>query len=167
MEIWNKRYAPLGAANFGVGADKTQNILWRIDHGELDGISPKVVVLLAGANNMAYRADDILLGDMAIVQDIHQKLPLSKLLILGIFPRGADPDNPVVASMRDKIKKVNTGLAQLDDGQMTRYLDIGPKFLGDKDVLLTNLIPDGFHLNSQGYQTWADAMQDTLDDMMK
>jgi lysophospholipase L1-like esterase len=166
-EIWDKLYAPQGAANFGVGADKTQNVLWRIDHGELDGLTPKVVVLLAGANNMAYPADDILLGEMAIIQDIHQKLPNSKLLILGIFPRGLDPDNPVVADMRDKITKVNKGLAQLDDGQFTRFLDIGSKFVDDKGNIQTSLMPDGFHLDSDGYQTWSDSMADTLNDMMK
>jgi lysophospholipase L1-like esterase len=166
-EIWTKRYAPLNAANFGIGADKTQNVLWRIEHGELDGLNPKVVILLIGGNNMAYPADDILLGEMAIIQDIHQKLPQSKLLLLGILPRGADSTDPAVQAMRDKIKKVNTGLAQLDDGQMTRFLDLGPQLVDDKGNLKADLVPDGFHLDSQGYQTWADTMQSTLDDMMK
>jgi lysophospholipase L1-like esterase len=167
QEIWTKLYAPLNAANFGCGADKTQNLLWRIDHGELDAITPKVVVLLIGTNNIQYPPDDILLGEMAVIQEIHQKLPNAKLLIIGLIPRGIDINNPYVVRMRDKIKKVNDGLAQLDDGQMTHFLDLGPQFIDDKGNLNTDLIPDGLHLNAKGYQVWAQSMQQVLSDMMR
>ena len=167
LEIWNKIYVPLNAANFGISGDKTQNVLWRMDHGELDGLSPKVVVLLIGTNNMAYSADDILLGEMKIVQEIDKRLPHSRLLLLGIFPRGFDPKDPVAAEMRAKIKKVNEGLAQMDDGNMTRYLDIGDKLTDAKGNISPDIMPDALHLNAKGYQIWADGMQSTLDDMMK
>ncbi|MGA3065882.1 MAG: GDSL-type esterase/lipase family protein [Tepidisphaeraceae bacterium] len=166
-EIWDKVLAPLNAANFGIRGDKTQNVLWRLDHGEVDGISPKVVVLLIGTNNIAYPADDILLGEMKIVQEIQQKLPRTRLLILGIFPRGNNPKDPIVARMREKIKTVNTGLAQLDDGNMTRFLDLGDKFLDEKGFLLPDVMPDEVHLNARGYQIWADGMLDTLNDMLR
>jgi hypothetical protein len=85
---------------------------------------------MIGTNNAAHwSADDILRGDAKIVQEIHQKLPDTRLLLLAIFPRGADPTAPNVAALRDKIKQVNQGLAKLDDGSKTRYLDIGRKFL--------------------------------------
>ena len=126
--VWDQYYADLDAANFGIGGDRTQHVLWRIDNGELDGISPKVVVLMIGTNNIGYPAEDILKADELIVQRIHEKLPDAKLLLLGIFPRGADPKDPSTAEMRDKIKTVNQGLATLDDGNKTCFLDIGGKF---------------------------------------
>jgi lysophospholipase L1-like esterase len=128
-EVW-KRYAPMNVADFGVAGDRTENVIWRIDNGELDGTSPSVLVLMIGTNNMGGWPDDqILAGDTKIVQLIHEKLPNTKVLLLGIFPRGVDPANDDVKRLRGKIKEVNEGLAKLDDGNKTRFLDIGNKFL--------------------------------------
>jgi len=166
-EIWAEYYGKLDPANFGISGDKTQHVLWRIDNGELDGISPKVVVLMIGTNNIGYSAEDILAADTKIVQEIHQKLPDTKLLLLGIFPRGADPNDPKVADMREKIKSVNQGLAKLDDGDKTRYLDIADKFLDADGKLSKDIMPDALHPNAKGYLIWAKAMQPLLDEMMK
>src|SRR3984957_15791827 len=76
--VWNQCYAPRHAANFGISGDRTEHVLWRIDNGELDGIHPKVLVLLIGTNNIGYPADQILKGDLKIVQEIHEKLPDTK-----------------------------------------------------------------------------------------
>jgi lysophospholipase L1-like esterase len=165
--VWDMYYSKLDAANFGIGGDKTQHVLWRIENGELDGISPKVVVLLIGTNNIGYPAEDILKADELIVQRIHEKLPNSKLLILGIFPRGDDPKAPSVAEMRAKIKTVNKGLATLDDGNMTRFLDIGSKFLNDDGSLPRPIMPDFLHPSPAGYLIWADAMAPLLNEMLR
>jgi len=165
--VWDMYYSNLDAANFGIGGDKTQHVLWRIENGELDGISPKVVVLLIGTNNIGYPAEDILKADELIVQRIHEKLPNSKLLILGIFPRGDNPKAPSVAEMRAKIKTVNAGLATLDDGDKTCFLDIGSKFLNDDGSLPRPIMPDFLHPTAAGYQIWADAMVPLLDKMLK
>jgi lysophospholipase L1-like esterase len=161
--VWDKRYAIHQAANFGISGDRTQHVLWRIANGELDAPKPKVLVLMIGTNNIAYPAEDIIKGDRKIVEEIHRKLPATKLLLLGIFPRGAEASNP----FRAKIKTVNEALAQLDDGKLTRYLDIGPKFLDAAGNLPKDIMPDALHPNAAGYKIWADAMQPLLDEMMK
>lgn len=166
-DTWEKYYGAYDPANFGIGGDRTQHVLWRIENGELDGISPKVLVLMLGTNNIGYPADDIIKGDKKIVEQIHQKLPNTKLLLLGIFPRGADPADPKVAAMREKIKTVNAELAKLDDGDKTRYLDIGDKFLAPDGKLPAEVMPDALHPKAKGYAIWAEAMQPLLEQMMK
>jgi beta-glucosidase len=166
--IWDKYYGNDQPANFGIGGDQTQHVLWRIDNGELDGISPKVLVLMIGTNNIRYSADHILAGDTKIVDEIHAKLPNTKLLLLGIFPRGAKAGDPSVAEMREKIKTVNQGLAKLDDGgKTTKYLDIGVKFLDPDGNIDVAIMKDALHPTPAGYQIWADAMQPTLDELLK
>lgn len=165
--IFEKYYGKDQPANFGIGGDRTQHVLWRIDNGELDGISPKVVVLMIGTNNIAYSADHILAGDTKIVEEIHQKLPDTKVLLLGIFPRGPDPKDLKVAALREKIKTVNEGLAKLADGNKTVYLDIGDKFLDSDGVITKEIMKDALHPTPAGYKIWADAMQPTLDGMLK
>jgi lysophospholipase L1-like esterase len=166
-EIWPKYYPQMDAANFGIGGDKTQHVLWRIDNGELDGIDPKVLVLLIGTNNIGYPAEDILKADEKIVDKIHQKLPRTKVLIMGIFPRGADPTDPTVAAMRAKIQTVNQGLAKLDDGNLTRFLDIGDRFLGADGTISPDVMKDALHPTAAGYEIWADAMNPLLNEMLK
>jgi len=166
-DIWNKNYADMNAANFGIGGDRTQHVLWRIDNGELDGIHPKVLVLLIGTNNIGYSADEILKADIKIVKEIHEKLPDTRVLVLAIFPRGADPTKPDVALMREKIIAVNKGLAALDDGDKTRYLDFGDKFLDADGNIPKDIMPDALHPNAKGYQIWVDAMAPLLAQMMK
>lgn len=166
-EVWESHYGKYQPANFGIGGDRTQHVIWRIENGELDGIHPKVLVLMIGTNNIGYPAADILKGDKKIIEEIHHKLPDTKLLLLAIFPRGMDPKNPGVAGMREKIKTVNAELAKLDDGSKTRYLDLGPKFLDAEGNLPADIMPDALHPNVKGYQIWADTMQPLLDEMMK
>jgi lysophospholipase L1-like esterase len=166
-KVWAEEYGKLDPANFGISGDQTEHVLWRIANGELDGISPKVVVLMIGTNNIGYPADQIAAADTKIVEQIHAKLPDTKLLLLGIFPRGADPTNTGTAGMREKIKTVNLALAKLDDGSKTRYLDIGDKFLTPEGALGKDIMPDALHPNAKGYQIWADAMRPLLDEMLK
>ena len=167
--IWNDYYSRFDAANFGIAGDTTQGVLWRIEKGELDGINPKVVVLLLGINNIltGYPANDVMKGIEKVVQEIHGKLPHSKLLILGIFPIGADPADPRTALARAKIKTVNHELAALDDGNKTRFLDIGDKFLDPNGKLSPEVMPDAVHPSAKGYKIWANAMSQLLNEMLK
>jgi beta-glucosidase len=165
--VWDEHFGKYDPANFGIGGDRTQHVLWRIENGELDGIAPKVVVLMIGTNNSGYPAEEILKGDLKIVEQIHAKLPQTKLLLLGIFPRGKDAQDPKVIAVREKLKSVNAGLARLDDGKKTRYLDIGAKFMDAEGNLPADIMPDALHLSAKGYGIWADAIQPLLDEMMK
>jgi lysophospholipase L1-like esterase len=168
--VWNKVYARRQAANFGISGDRTQHVLWRIDNGELENIHPKVVVLMIGTNNTGKEKDgkprnsvpEALAGVEAVVNDIRARLPDSKILLLGIFPRG-DFDNP----QRAQVALINTVLPKLDDGKMVKYLDIGSHFLDAGGTLSTNIMPDLLHPNEKGYQIWADAMEPTLAKMLK
>jgi len=164
--IWSKYYAPLDAVNFGIIGNTTEFVRWRITHGELDGISPRVLILLIGTNNISASADGIFQGEIWIVKYIHAKLPKTRVLILGIFPRGADPKDPYVAGMRAKIKMVNGGLALLENGKDIRYLDIGDKLMGADGKISADIMPDGLHLSPKGYRIWADAMAPLLDVML-
>jgi len=163
LEVWNKNFAADHPANFGISGDRTQNLLWRINNGEVDRINPRVVVLLIGTNNTDYPWEDIARADRKIVGEIRERLPGSKLLLLGIFPREFSPKDPV----REKIRKVNRSLSQLDDGTSIRYLDIGNLFLTPAGAVNMELMPDFLHPNAAGYHVWADAMRPLLDEMEK
>ena len=162
---WDKNFAPLKAANFGISADRTQHVLWRLQNGELDGIKPKLAVLMIGTNNLAGNSDEeIVAGIQAIIDELHAKTPATRLLLLGIFPRGAKAEDPA----RARIQHINSILAKLDDGGKTiKYLDIGNKFLDADGTLPKTVMPDGLHTNAAGYQVWADAITPTVQQMMK
>ena len=163
VEIWDRYYAPRRAANFGIGGDRTQHVLWRLDHGELDGIDPEVVVLLIGTNNLnSDTPPEIADGVTAIVRKLRDALPNAKVLLLAVFPRGKSPD-----TTRERLKAVNARLARLDDGRNVRYLDLGPEFLDADGTLPADVMPDFLHLSRKGYQTWAEAMEPTLWEMFE
>ena len=156
--------------NFGISGDRTEHVLWRIDHGELDGIHPKAVVLMIGTNNTGREKNghlrnsvpEIVQGVTAVVNDIRSKLPDSKILLLGIFPRG-ELDDP----QRAQVALINTVIAKLADGKTVRFLDIGSNFLEMDGTLPCSVMPDLLHPNLHGYQIWADAMEPTLSEMLK
>jgi len=163
IEVWNRYYAPRKAANFGIGGDRTQHVLWRIENGEVDGISPKVAMLMIGTNNSRDNsADEIAEGVETIVKRLREKLPNTKILLLGVFPRGETP-NP----QREKLAQVNERISKLDDGKMITYRDIGKKFLNDDGSISKEIMPDFLHLSRKGYRIWAEAVEPTLWSMME
>lgn len=163
---WKKHYAPLKAANFGIGGDQTGHVLWRITEGkELDNITPKVAVVMIGTNNSGRdSAAQIAEGITLIVRTIHQKTPKTKVLLLGVFPRGEKAGTKI----REKLSDINKVIAKLDDGGKTvKYLDIGEKFLSSDGSLSRDVMPDFLHLSAKGYEIWAEAINPTLHDMLK
>lgn len=158
---WQQNFFGWNAANFGWGADQTQNVLWRLENGELDGVNPKIVVVLAGTNNLGAtppspsRVDDVTRGLKAIVDVCRQKAPAATIILTAIFPRNDD------VALLTEIDRINANLARLADGAAVRYLNVNDK-LADKDGRLFEGMMnerDRLHPALKGYQVWADALK--------
>jgi lysophospholipase L1-like esterase len=166
QEIWTKSFGKYQPANFGIGGDATQHVLWRITHGEIDGIEPKVLVLLLGTNNIKKNPPAaIAQADALIVSTIREKLPNTKILLLGVFPRAHKTDPPAM-KVPQRVQALNALLAKLDDGVNVRYLDIATQLAPDGRVT-PDIYIDGVHLKAKGYQIWADAIKPLLEEMIK
>jgi len=165
--LFDKEYAQYKAVNFGIGGDRVQHVLWRVETGEFEGIKPKVVVLMIGTNNSGTAEnspEQIAAGIKNIIAAIHRRSADTKVLLLAIFPRGAgEANNPG----RTKNKAVNALIAKFDDGQKVRYLDIGAKFLTADGTLEKSVMPDLLHLNAVSYQIEADAIREPLAALVK
>ena len=163
-DAWEKHYGKRNAVNLGIGGDRTQHVLWRLDHGNVDDISPKLAVLMIGTNNSNgadNTAEEIAAGIDAIVKKLRTKLPQTKVLILAIFPRGEKP-NP----QRDKNAQASTIVSKLADNQSIYFLDIGEKFLEADGTLPKETMPDFLHLTPKGYEIWADAIEPNVKQLM-
>jgi lysophospholipase L1-like esterase len=160
---WKQSFEPLKAANFGIGGDRTEHVLWRLQNGELDGYSPKLVVLMIGTNNTGNNsAEEIADGIKAIVKTIQDKSKGTKVLLLAVFPRDEKPDTKA----REKIASINKIVAALDDGGKTvKYMDIGAKFTEPDGSLTKKIMPDFLHLSPKGYEIWAEAIVPTVHSM--
>lgn len=162
-EVWAKYYGPRKAVNLGIGGDRTQHVLWRLQNGNLEGITPKLAVIMIGTNNSnSNTPEDIAAGTKAIVEFIRQKTPDTKILLLATFPRGATPEDP----KRQTNEKSNAIVKQLADDQHVFYLDIGDKFLEADGTLSKEVMPDLLHLNAKSYATWAEAIEPTVKKLM-
>ncbi len=163
-QVWSKYYAPRHALNLGIGSDHTQHVLWRLDHGNLDGLKPKAAVVLIGVNNIP---DDnntprqVLEGVTAVVRKLREKLPDTKVLLLGIFPFRED-----FCAQRGKALQVNQALHKLDDGQGIRFLDIGYLFIQPDGRISKDMMRDYLHLSPKGYRLWAEAIEPDLAAML-
>ena len=143
---------PRNALNLGTAGDRTQHVLWRLRNGNLDGISPRLAVVMIGTNNSAAgdKPEDTAAGVKAIVSELRTRLPKTKVLLLAIFPRG---DNDTTGKANTE---VNALLAKLADGKMVHFLDIGPSFVDKDGKVRKDLISDGVHPNEKGHQVWAE-----------
>jgi lysophospholipase L1-like esterase len=167
---WRANFTGWNAADFGWGGDKTQNILWRLEHGELDGVHPRVIVLMAGTNNVdktapvgddSGRVAEIADGVKAIVEECRRRAPRATLLLMGITPRN---DNPAVMPT---ITRINRRLAALADGRQVRYLDINDRLADAHGRLFEGMTDaDGLHLTVRAYQVWADALKPVLTELL-
>lgn len=163
FEDYFGRYRPY---NIGISGDETQHVLWRIEHGELDGIAPKLVVLMIGTNNLA-NANKMTPAETAdgvagVVEAIRRKLPAARILLLGIFPRANRSDDP----LRVAVNRTNGMIARLADNRTVTYRDIGASFLAADGTLSGQLMPDYLHPNAKGYQLWADAIKADVDRLL-
>jgi len=165
---WKQNFFGWNAADFGWGADLVQNVLWRLNHGEIDGVNPKVIVLLAGTNNVGNRmpedeearATDVTRGIQAVLQTLQAKAPRATIVLMAIFPRN---DNIAVMPTIDKI---NGKLARLADGRRIRYLNINAMLADRSGKLFDGMMVDQLHPTVKGYQVWADALKPILTELL-
>ena len=173
--VWAEFYAKRNAVNLGIGGDRTQHVLWRLDHGNIEGINPKLAVLMIGTNNSGSNtSEQIAAGVTAIVEKLRQKLPSTKVLVLGVFPRGANFDAAKQKTEKglpnDAQRKVNEGaneiIKKLADNKLVYYVDIGPKFLEADGTLSREIMPDLLHLNEKSYRIWAESIEPKVKELM-
>ena len=166
---WKANFHGWNAANFGWGGDTVQNVLWRLTHGELDGVNPKVIVVMAGTNNIGgrlpadgedARAGEIVGGLKAILDVCREKAPDAAVILMGVTPRN---DNPQAKAVIDR---VNAELERLADGKKVRHLNINDKLADTDGKLLDGMSPDRLHLSAKGYQVWADALKPVLTELL-
>lgn len=160
QDVWAKYYSKRNALNLGIGSDHTQHVLWRLERGNLNGLKPKVAVVLIGVNNCPDEANTprmVLEGVTAVVKQLREKLPQTKVLLLGIFPFREDFN-----LQRAKALQVNQALHKLDDGKWVSFLDFGHVFIGSDGKIAKSMMRDFVHLSPDGYRLWAEAMETTL-----
>lgn len=162
--MWDGYFAPLNSLNFGVGGIRTSQVLWQIETGEVAMAAPKVIVLLIGSNNLGIgqQPDEVAAGIEKIVSELGDQLPDTKILLLGLLPRGFKADDPY----RAKIEKVNSLIADLHDGNRVTYLDFGQVFLSKDGSISPDIMPDGLHPNLSGYIRYTEAVLPALTDLL-
>lgn len=159
--VWRKFYWKRKALNLGFSGDRTEHVLWRLQNGALDDVSPSLVVLMIGTNNTGHRMDPAeytAAGIERIVAELRARVPDAQVLVLGVFPRHLSPHN----DMRQRNQAINERIAGLSDGEYVHYLDIGASFMRADGTLRADLMPDLLHLNRAGYGVWAEAMEPTV-----
>lgn len=169
---WNRNFFGWNAANFGWGSDSVQNILWRLENGELEGVHPKVIVLLAGANNVGdfppppgqveAKAEDIVGGIRAALTVIRHKAPRATVILMGLTPNNARGSTAVMPL----IHRINERLAPLADGKSVRFLNLNNQLADPNGKLYDGMTVDGLHLTVKGYQVWADALKPILTELL-
>ncbi|MDA1162766.1 MAG: platelet-activating factor acetylhydrolase IB subunit [Planctomycetota bacterium] len=161
--VWAKFYGKRNAVNLGIGGDRTQHVIWRLDNGNVENIAPKAAVIMIGTNNSGTNtSEEIADGVTAIVKQLQDKTPKTQILLLAVFPRGADKT--------DAKRLVNEGanaiFAKLDDGKNVHYLDIGNRFLEKDGTLSREIMPDLLHLSEKGYTIWAESIDEKLSGLL-
>ncbi|MBW8863416.1 MAG: GDSL family lipase [Verrucomicrobia bacterium] len=157
--IWAQRYEGI-AADFGIEGDRVENVLWRLSKGQVDGVDPKVVVLMIGTNNSGRNsAGEIAEGIRRLVLEYETRCPHAHIILLGIFPRGETPDD----GGRRKVAAVNEIIKKLEDGQRVSYIDFGPKMIGPDGTIARSMMPDFVHPTLKGYELWQQAIQPMID----
>ncbi len=159
--VWAANYAKYHALDLGFGGDHTENVLWRLQHGELDGYRTRVVVMMIGTNNTGDRMEDpatTAAGVRRLVDELRQRQPGAKILLLAVFPRDEKPDSP----LRRINDRLNQALATFADDRDVFFLDIGATLTNPDGTLSRDVMPDLLHPNDKGYAIWAGQMNPTL-----
>jgi len=171
LENWKKNFFGWNAADFGWGADRIENIQWRLENGELDGVNPKVIVLLAGTNNVGNKvppegieaaAATAAKGLESVVHIMQSKAPNAVIILTAIFPRN---DNIAVMPLIDRL---NSNLAKIADGQKIRYLNVNDKLAGSDGKLYDGMMNerDKLHPTLKGYEVWANGLKPVLTELL-
>lgn len=163
-EVWEHYYSEYDAYNLGFSGDRTENVLWRLQNGEVDGINPDVAILLIGTNNTGHRqdsADCTARGIEMILDELHERLPETHVLLLGIFPRSFEPGD----KLRQLNNKINSRIEKFDVREKVTFLNINDVFLDDEKFLQEKIMPDFLHPNKDGYKLWAEAMDPALKEL--
>ena len=167
---WKASFFGWNAANFGWGADGVEHMLWRIENGELDGVNPKVIVILGGTNNVGQqpggdaKVANITRGLRALVDLCRSKAPDATIVLTGIFPRNDSPT--ASAEINREIAQINANLARFADGKSIRYVNVNDKLADERGTLRPGMAVDGLHLGIPGYQVWADALKPILTELL-
>ena len=162
--LWAEYYEPRNAVNMGFSGDRTQHVLWRLEHGNIDGLRPKLAVIMIGTNNSNGNdnsAEEIADGIIAICAKLRKELPEMKILLLAIFPRAGKP-----CPQRAKNERASELASVIADGKMIHYLDIGGEFLEADGTLAKEIMPDFLHPNTEGYKIWAEAIEKKIAELM-
>ena len=162
--IWEKYYIKRNAVNLGIGGDRTQHVLWRLDNGNIKNINPKVAVVMIGTNNSGNgrnSAEEMIDGVTAVIEKLRTKLPKTEILLLDIFPRGQR-----INAQRGKILQVNQVLSLLDSRPHVTFLRIGQNFVSPDGSIAKDIMPDFLHLTPNGYEIWAKSIESTLARLM-
>jgi lysophospholipase L1-like esterase len=162
--VWDHYYGGRKALNIGIGGDRTQHLLWRFDHGNLDGLKPKVAILMIGTNNSGEERNntgDIVAGVTKVVAALRSKLPDTTILLVGIFPRGQ-----TFSYQRGQVAQANQAISKLADGDHVLWLDFGAEFLSADGSISKSIMPDYLHPVAKGYLLWSEAIEDTLSKLL-
>jgi beta-glucosidase len=166
VNVWQEYYADRNAVNTGIMADKTQHVLWRLKNGNLEGIHPKLAVVLIGTNNISHQETPLQTaeGIRAIIEYLHAESPKTKVLLLAIFPRGKKIDD----KGRLQNEKVNEIISGYDEiYSFVTFLNVNHIFLNEDGSVNTDLLHDHLHPNEKGYRAWAEAMEPTIEKLMQ
>ncbi len=160
--VWDHYYAKRNGLIAGMTGDRTEQVLWRLQHGNIDGISPKLAIVMIGQNNGPFNTgEEIGAGVTAIVQLLRQKLPETRILVLAIFPRGEKP-----TPERTVLAKANEIASKLADGKHVFYMDVNYLFLRPDGSIPASLMPDFEHPNEEGHRVWAAAIEPKIAELM-
>jgi beta-glucosidase len=160
--VWDHYYAGRNALNLGISGDRTEHVLWRLDHGNIDGITPKLAIVMIGQNNGGHNTgEEIAEGVTAVVEKLRARLPTTKILLLGIFQRREKP-----TAERAVLAKANEIAAKLADGKNVFYLDINPVFVQPDGSIPRSLMPDFEHPSPMGHRLWAEAIEPKVAELM-
>ena len=166
--VWDAYYSDRKAVNIGSSGDRSYHMLWHFQNGGLDGMkerNPKVVVMMIGTNNRGEpeaKGEDTAYGILALLKEVHAKLPQSKILLMPIFPRGKTPAD----EGRVRNEEINRILHTYVDNKTVHWMDVGHVFLDDQGNIKSDLMPDGMHPNLDGYWAWAEAMEPTISKLL-
>ena len=163
-KVWAEFYGDRNAVNLGIGGDRTQHVIWRLQNGNLKNIAPKAAVIIIGTNNSGSNTPDQIAEGISDIVDVpKEKTPNTKILLLATFPRGADAND----GRRKVNEQCNAIASKLADNQKIFYLDIGSEFLSDDKTLSREIMPDLLHLSEQGYTIWAKSIESKLSELLK